>query len=151
MQAEVAISIRQPWAALLVAGVKSIEVRTWKTRRRGRVLIHAAKLIDERPEAWRWITTPELKSVATLRGGFIGVGELADCRTYDSAVAFACDTNKHLNAAEWFKQPRLFGFVFRDIRPMKFYSYTGQTLFFGVRGFQLEAWEAGSLDVIDET
>ena len=53
----IAISIKQPWAALIVAGLKTVEVRTWPTRRRGRVLIHAAKLADDRPEAWDHITT----------------------------------------------------------------------------------------------
>ena len=38
-----AITIKQPWASLIVAGIKDIENRTWKTSFRGRVLIHAAK------------------------------------------------------------------------------------------------------------
>ncbi|WP_419787239.1 RNA-binding protein [Pseudodesulfovibrio sp.] len=45
----IAISIRQPWAALVVLGLKDIENRTWKIpqRRIGwRVLIHAGKEID---------------------------------------------------------------------------------------------------------
>ncbi|WP_206002040.1 ASCH domain-containing protein [Paraburkholderia aromaticivorans] len=36
-----ALSIRQPWAWLIVKGHKDIENRTWSTRFRGRVLIHA--------------------------------------------------------------------------------------------------------------
>jgi len=35
-----AISIRQPWAHLIAAGIKDIENRSWKTNFRGRVLIH---------------------------------------------------------------------------------------------------------------
>src|SRR3712207_8348570 len=30
-----ALSVKQPWAALLAAGVKTVEVRTWPTNRRG--------------------------------------------------------------------------------------------------------------------
>ena len=37
------ITIKQPWASLIVSGLKNIENRTWKTNFRGRVLIHAAK------------------------------------------------------------------------------------------------------------
>src|SRR5437016_1110202 len=48
-----ALSIKQPWAALLVHGHKTIEVRRWPTARRGTILIHAARVPDERPEAWR--------------------------------------------------------------------------------------------------
>lgn len=37
-----AITIKQPWASLIAAGLKDIENRSWKTNYRGRVLIHAA-------------------------------------------------------------------------------------------------------------
>ena len=37
-----AISIKQPYASLIVNGIKDIENRTWKTNYRGRVLIHAS-------------------------------------------------------------------------------------------------------------
>jgi conserved domain protein len=36
------LSIQQPWASLIVAGLKDVENRTWKTNYRGRVLIHAS-------------------------------------------------------------------------------------------------------------
>lgn len=36
-----AITIKQPWASLIVAGIKDIENRTWPTKYRGTVLIHA--------------------------------------------------------------------------------------------------------------
>ena len=42
-----AITIKQPFASLIVEGIKDIENRTWKTNLRGRVLIHAgAKSAD---------------------------------------------------------------------------------------------------------
>jgi len=37
------ISIRQPWAALIVSGIKDVENRTWPTRYRGQLLIHASR------------------------------------------------------------------------------------------------------------
>jgi hypothetical protein len=40
------LSIRQPWAALILAGVKTVENRTWTTRWRGRILIHTGKRDD---------------------------------------------------------------------------------------------------------
>lgn len=36
-----AITIKQPWASLIVEGIKDVENRTWPTKFRGRVLIHA--------------------------------------------------------------------------------------------------------------
>lgn len=43
-----ALSIRQPWAWLITHGHKTIENRTWDTKKRGRFLIHAS---SKRPSA----------------------------------------------------------------------------------------------------
>ena len=37
-----AISLIQPWASLIVMGVKKFETRSWKTEYRGNLLIHAS-------------------------------------------------------------------------------------------------------------
>lgn len=37
-----AITVKQPWASLIVAGIKDIENRTWATKYRGPLLIHAS-------------------------------------------------------------------------------------------------------------
>ncbi len=37
-----AISLLQPWATLIVIGVKTIETRSWRTQHRGNILIHAS-------------------------------------------------------------------------------------------------------------
>jgi hypothetical protein len=41
-----ALSVRQPWAWLLVHGPKDIENRNWYTNYRGWVMIHASKTFD---------------------------------------------------------------------------------------------------------
>ncbi len=41
------ITIKQPWATLIVKGYKEYEFRTWKTKYRGEILIHAGKGIDK--------------------------------------------------------------------------------------------------------
>lgn len=38
-----ALSIKQPWAHLIVSGVKDVENRSWKTNYRGRIFVHASK------------------------------------------------------------------------------------------------------------
>lgn len=43
-----AITIKQPFASLIAAGVKEYEFRTWKTKYRGEILIHAGKSIDKK-------------------------------------------------------------------------------------------------------
>lgn len=40
-----ALSIRQPWAHLIIHAGKNIENREWRTRVRGRVLIHASSIM----------------------------------------------------------------------------------------------------------
>lgn len=37
-----ALTIQQPWATLIMLGAKTIETRSWNTRYRGPLLIHAA-------------------------------------------------------------------------------------------------------------
>jgi hypothetical protein len=37
------ISLLQPWASLVILGVKTIETRSWQTAYRGPLLIHASK------------------------------------------------------------------------------------------------------------
>lgn len=44
-----ALTIRQPWAQLIAAGIKQWENRTWKTSYRGPLAIHAAKAGSHRP------------------------------------------------------------------------------------------------------
>jgi hypothetical protein len=43
-----ALSVRQPWASMIVWGLKTIEVRSWSTEYRGELFIHASKRIDQR-------------------------------------------------------------------------------------------------------
>lgn len=43
-----AITIKQPWATLIAEGYKKYEFRTWKTKYRGDILIHAGKGIDKK-------------------------------------------------------------------------------------------------------
>lgn len=42
-----AITIKQPWATLIAEGYKEYEFRTWKTKYRGEIYIHAGKGIDK--------------------------------------------------------------------------------------------------------
>jgi hypothetical protein len=78
-----AISIRQPWAWLIVNGYKNVENRIWAANLRGRVLIHAgASKSDTTPEALAHIKRKF--KVACLpdtfdTGGIVGIAEITDC------------------------------------------------------------------------
>lgn len=60
-----AISVRQPWAELLISGRKSIEIRPWAPEYRGRLWLHAGLKCD--PELDRKFGFKDL-----YRGGFVG-------------------------------------------------------------------------------
>jgi len=42
------ITIKQPFASMIAAGIKEYEFRTWKTKYRGELLIHAGKGVDKK-------------------------------------------------------------------------------------------------------
>lgn len=85
-----ALSIRQPWAWAILAGIKPIENRTWPTSFRGPVLIHAGKR-EERSNidyVLRECSHHTGASVALLRnaydqqaatGAIIGAVTITDC------------------------------------------------------------------------
>lgn len=127
----IAISVRQPWASLIAHGVKTVEVRRWRTARRGSVLIHASRVADERPEAWARVPAC-CEASAERRGGIIGVAELTDCVAYGSRDEFAHDQARHLNDPSWFEEPVLYGFVLANSRPVPFRPYPGWVRFFEV-------------------
>lgn len=90
------LSITQPWAGLIVTGIKDIENRTWKTDYRGKLLIHASATYSKKKRAEtedfirRNILTEEENRTLTNDKGFIqyacckygmiiGEVELVDC------------------------------------------------------------------------
>ncbi len=126
-----ALSLKQPWAALAVHGLKTIEVRRWATAHRGRLLIHAARIDDRRPEAWAHVP-PELLPACRLHGGVIGEVTLTECRHYRTPEAFVADRERHLNDPSWFEEAGLFGFVFAGARTLPFVRAKGNVRLFGV-------------------
>jgi hypothetical protein len=70
-----ALTIRQPWADLILAGVKTREYRSWRVDYRGPLLIHAAKRKEPFAEVPR----------STPRGGFVGVVDLVNIIVLEDA------------------------------------------------------------------
>jgi hypothetical protein len=126
-----AISIKQPWAALIVHGIKTVEVRSWPALRRGPLLIHASKTPELDPAAWGLLTTPEVEATATLIGGVIGQVELVDCIDYATREAFTADAARHKAGEHWWK-PIRHGFVLAKPHRLEFVPWPGNTNFFGV-------------------
>lgn len=79
-----AISIRQPWAWLIVHGPKAIENRTWYCHYRGRILIHAAKGMTQREYAYACGFAYRQRVIVPAKehlqfGGVIGMADVTDC------------------------------------------------------------------------
>lgn len=68
------ITIKQPYATLIAEGLKEYEFRTWKTKYRGEILIHAGKGIDK--EAMKKYEHLELKYP---QGCIIAKAVITDC------------------------------------------------------------------------
>jgi hypothetical protein len=64
-----ALSIRQPWAWLIVHGVKDVENRTWRTNFRGRFLVHAGMRFDEDGHRRIWAEAHASKALALYLTG----------------------------------------------------------------------------------
>jgi hypothetical protein len=126
-----ALSIKQPWATLLAHGRKTIEVRRWRTYFRGTLLIHAAHLSDERPEAWARVPA-DLHEEARRVGGIVGVGQLDDCKVYRTLPDFVADEAQHLNDPGWFEPQGLFGLCFTELRVLPYHRVPGYVRIFKV-------------------
>jgi hypothetical protein len=130
-EATYALSLKQPWATLLVFGLKTVEVRRWPSARRGRILIHAARVPDPRPEVWALVPAG-LQEAAHLNGGIVGAGDLVGCVPYRTPEAFAADRSRHLNDPSWFVPPVLYGMTFTNLVTLPFRPYPGWMRFFVV-------------------
>jgi hypothetical protein len=114
-----AISIRQPWAWLIVHGFKDVENRTWATNFRGRLLIHAGRTPDPRLAKLRVLMREvhhiELPETFEL-GGIVGEAEVIDC-------VKQC-------ASAWFSGP--FGFILAHAKATPFAPCKGKLSLFNV-------------------
>ncbi|MGQ9851429.1 MAG: ASCH domain-containing protein [Aggregatilineaceae bacterium] len=89
------LSIRQPWAELILQGRKTIELRTWQTHYRGPILIHAGGNI-ERDACAVYGLDPE----TLVRGALVGIVEVLDMVTFDHA-SYAALRDEHLDLGDW--------------------------------------------------
>lgn len=84
------ITIRQPWAWLIVAGHKDIENRSWTPQHRGPLAIHAGLDFDDAgAEFAKGLGIEVPTRTACRRGSVIGLVDLVDIRPSSSPWAFA--------------------------------------------------------------
>ena len=73
-----ALTIKQPWAQLIIEGYKKYEFRSWKTKYRGKILIHAGMSL-ERAMANRF----KDYNLEYTNGAIIGEAVIEDCILVD--------------------------------------------------------------------
>ena len=86
-----ALSIRQPWAWLVVNGHKAIENRTWSTNFRGRIYVHAGQRMvsDDYPEQREYVTEAGIIIPSHLaRGAIIGEVTITGCLSASASPWF---------------------------------------------------------------
>lgn len=71
----VALTIRQPWAALVLAEIKRFEARTWWTDVRASIFVHVGVNVDHDAPDEAWDLVGDLGAV---RGVIAGVATIAD-------------------------------------------------------------------------
>jgi len=79
-----AVTIMQPWATLIATKEKLFETRSWPTKHRGKIAIHAGKKIDKNacqlPEIVEALKRHGIESMQQLpRGSVIAIANLTDC------------------------------------------------------------------------
>lgn len=122
----VALSLRQPWAWLIIHGPKRIENRRWNTYFRGRFFIHTSKVharkdheLAARVAAEYGVELPPHGSPFYPCGGIIGSVELVDV------------LDRWCSAVPW-KFEGQYGFVLTDPQPVSFVPCRGRLNFWAV-------------------
>lgn len=157
-----ALSLRQPWAWLVVHGGKTIENRKWQSHYRGRFLIHAAKGMtkSEYVAVVNWLHERGLDDVARAlpfpealdRGGIVGAATLIDvvppCRRRNVDAKELCAEELCFGHDHRWHMCEQYGFLLRDVRPLLFRPVSGALGFFGAFEEPSELWN-GTIGHID--
>lgn len=112
------LSLKQPFAELVVSGKKTIELRKWNTKFRGNFLIHASKIPDKK--AMKKFEFTELPV-----GFIVGKSKLVEIKQYLNKKECERDKGKHLANSSWGK----YGFVLKNSKRITPISAKGKLNF----------------------
>lgn len=103
-----ALSLKQPYAELVVSGKKTIEIRKWNTKFRGEFYIHASMQEDK-------IAMKKFGYKELPKGKIIGKAFLMDVKKYENKEDFKKDKGKHLATIDY----GMYGFLLKDAKRIK--------------------------------
>lgn len=92
-----AITLYQPWASLIADGRKTFETRSWDTRYRGPIAIHAGQRVDA-----EYAVACGYKPEGLPRGAIVAVARLVGIITTEQAQRTFDDTMPFARAREEF-------------------------------------------------
>src|SRR5438046_2188689 len=105
-----ALSLRQPWAWLVVNRYKDIENRSWRTNHRGPLLIHASSNLTEFSETAAMVETKY--HIRVPENVEAGVVDVVDCvKTHASKWKFRNQWGWVLENPRWLPYRQCKGFV----------------------------------------
>lgn len=90
------LSLKQPYAELIVLGRKTIELRKWNTKFRGQFLIHASKTRNY--DACKMY---DIGISSLITGAIVGSAQLLDVKIYPRNKEFIADESKHFVLATY--------------------------------------------------
>ena len=76
----IALGIRQPWAELILRGIKTIEIRSQDTNIRGPIYLYVSRKISDHPAAAAAIEAHRLDIAALPLGALVGTVEIHETR-----------------------------------------------------------------------
>ena len=121
-----ALSLRQPFAELILLGKKKIELRKWNTKFRGEFYIHAARGIYPELKNFLGVDVDEVP-----RGEIGGKATLIRVKKYETKKEFEKDIGLH-RARSYFEGKPIYGFILENVKRMKPIPYKGKLNFFDV-------------------
>lgn len=105
------LSIRQPWAELIIQGRKTLELRTWTVKYRGPLAIHASQTVERDA-----CLTHGLDPDQVTAGAVVGVVDLVEIIELDAA-SYEARRGEHLADEPWGGGP-LYGWRLANPRPL---------------------------------
>src|SRR5262249_49168569 len=106
LQDELVLSVKQPWAQLIIEGRKDVEVRSWSTDYRGPLWIHTGQKLDS-------YATERFGQRDLFRGGIIGCAVLCGIRPFCSK-SWEAWRSRHLDDAPFNEELAKYGWIFRN-------------------------------------
>lgn len=105
-----AITIKQPWASLIASGIKKYEFRSWPTKHRGPIYIHAGMTMES-----KYLPLLLSLNLEYPKGAIIAKANLVDCILIDEKFNKKINKEKNIAYSAWTDRVGYYAWVLEDI------------------------------------